>query len=51
MHNGCIVCRVLMQEKDKFASVAPRETPDFPIAKMNDFYDRQALTEYIDNLF
>ena len=43
--------RISIFKNGSFYDIDRGATPDFGIAKISDFYDRQALTEYIDNLF
>ena len=43
--------RISIFKNGSFYDIDRGATPDFGIAKIDDFYDREALTEYIDNLF
>ncbi|XME02247.1 S41 family peptidase [Lachnospiraceae bacterium C1.1] len=43
--------RISLFKNGSFYDIDRGATPDFGIAKMKNFYDRKALTEYIDNLF
>ena len=42
--------RISIFKNGSFYDIDRGATPDFGIAKINDYYDRQALTEYLDNL-
>ena len=46
--SGCK--RISIFKNGSFYDIDRGATPDFGIAKIADFYDREALTEYIDNL-
>ncbi len=43
--------RMSIFKNGSFYDIDRGATPDFNIAKIADFYDREALTKYIDNLF
>ncbi len=43
--------RVSIFKNGSFYDIDRGATPDFGIAKIADYYDREALTEYIDNLY
>lgn len=47
--SGCK--RISIFKNGSFYDIDRGATPDFAIAKIDDYYDRKALTEYIDNLF
>lgn len=43
--------RISIFKNGSFYDIDRGATPDFGIAKIDDYYDRKALTDYIDNLF